>query len=137
MSQWAEPSGLYAKLTSSLFPPPFPPLPTQPATISAQVVEIFSSFVEFPSWPADFKFLFISFSPRRHKCIPIYERSQYRSWARARLCWPSNKRFIDIRWSDQGKITGMGCTKITQENGRIQRNGWDDNFLCARNVPYT
>ncbi|XP_058959559.2 uncharacterized protein [Pocillopora verrucosa] len=92
---------------------------------------------EFPSWPADFKFLFISFSPRRHKCIPIYERSQYRSWARARLCWPSNKRFIDIRWSDQGKITGMSCTKITQENGRIQRNGWDDNFLCARNVPYT
>ncbi|XP_078368704.1 uncharacterized protein LOC144652532 isoform X2 [Oculina patagonica] len=91
---------------------------------------------EFPSWPYDFKFMFISFTPIRQQCILIYERYQYRSWARARLCWPSNKRDINIRWSDRGLIPGMRCTKITQQSGRYQPSGWNDNYLCVQNAPY-
>lgn len=96
----------------------------------------FFYFPEFPSWPSDFKFMFISFTPKREQCILIYERYQYSSWARARLCWPSNKRDVDIRWSDRGTISGMRCTKITQQSGRYQPNGWNDNYLCVRNAPY-
>lgn len=94
-------------------------------------------FPEFPSWPYDFRFQFISFTPKRQKCILIYERHQYSAWARARLCWPSNKRELNIRWSDRGSISGMRCTGIRQQNGRYQRNGWHDNFLCVpKDAPY-
>jgi len=92
---------------------------------------------EFPSWPHDFRFQFISFTPKRQKCIFIYERYQYSAWARARLCWPSNKRDVDIRWSDWGDISGMRCTRITQQSGRYQPNGWHDNYLCVpKDSPY-
>lgn len=94
-------------------------------------------FPEFPSWPYDFRFQFISFTPKRQKCILIYERHQYSAWARARLCWPSNKRELNIRWSDRGSISGMRCTGIRQQSGRYQRNGWHDNFLCVpKDAPY-
>lgn len=91
---------------------------------------------EFPSWPDDFKFLFIGFTPRRKQCIPIYERYQYSTWARAKLCWPSNKRQIVLRWSDSGKIKDMHCTRITERSGRLQSYGWRDNYLCTKNTPY-
>jgi len=92
---------------------------------------------EFPSWPYDFRFQFISFTPKRQKCILIYERHQYSTWARARFCWPSNKRELNIRWSDRGSISGMRCTGIRQQSGRYQPNGWHDNFLCVpKDAPY-
>lgn len=90
---------------------------------------------DFPSWPNDFKFLFIGFTPRRKKCISIYERHQYSAWARAKLCWPNKKKFIDLRWSDNRKLTGMRCTRITERSGR-QSYWWRDNYLCVKNAPY-
>ena len=94
-------------------------------------------FSEFPSWPLDFRFQFISFTPKRQKCILIYERYQYSAWARARFCWPSNKRDVGVRWSDWGSIPGMRCTRITQQSGGSQSNGWHDNYLCVpKDTPY-
>ena len=94
------------------------------------------SFTEFPSWPDDFRFMFIGFTPRRKECISIYERFQYFDWAQAKLCWPSTKRSINVRWSDFGPIPGMRCTNITERSGRYQSYGWYDNYLCVKDVPY-
>lgn len=92
---------------------------------------------EFPSWPYDFKFMFINFFPKRKQCISIYERAQYADWARAKLCWPNTKRFVDIRWSDRGRLPGMRCTRITERSGRYQSSGWYNNYLCVKpGVPY-
>lgn len=90
----------------------------------------------FPSWPRDFTFMFISFTPRRKMCIPIYERYQYIYWAKAKLCWASTKRYIDVRWSDKGPVEDMRCTQIKQQSGKYQTGGWENNYLCIRNAPY-
>ena len=103
----------------------------------SNVTFILFYFPEFPSWPYDFRFQFISFTPKRQHCILIYERYEYSAWARARFCWPSNKKDVDIRWSDWGRISSMRCTKITPQSGSYQPNGWHDNYLCVpKDTPY-
>lgn len=69
-------------------------------------------------------------------CIPIYERYQYIYWAKAKLCWASTQRYIDVRWSDKGPVEDMRCTQIKQQSGKYQTGGWENNYLCIRNAPY-
>jgi hypothetical protein len=60
-------------------------------------------------------------------CINLDEPEDSNSWSDNYLCTP---RDIGIRWSHQGPISGMVCTKVS-ESSEPEQEGWDDNYICT------
>ncbi|XP_028394125.1 uncharacterized protein LOC114518347 [Dendronephthya gigantea] len=86
----------------------------------------------YPSFPKDFVFSFSRLSG--HKCTWLYEPHD-RYWRRVYLCVKSDRRLVNIRWSNKGAIPRMTCTRIYSE-AKHYYLGWNDNYLCVPKKSY-
>ncbi|XP_066922926.1 bone morphogenetic protein 1-like [Clytia hemisphaerica] len=84
---------------------------------------------EWPKFPADFSFERLRADlDKNAECVLVYERADYREWSSYSFC-NRGERKIQMRWSDQGSIAGMKCTRIFEPK-EAHKNRWYDNYLC-------
>ncbi|KXJ19193.1 uncharacterized protein LOC110231216 [Exaiptasia diaphana] len=86
---------------------------------------------EYPRFPQNFYWSHNNYGTRGKTCIAVTEpRDAKNSWNNNKLCYfGQGKRPLDIKWSSQGPIPGMSCTKVSYYR-KSKNPAWNDNYIC-------
>ena len=67
-----------------------------------------------PAFPADFKWSSAGM-PQGYNCLQILETADPYTWNDNFFCWKNTRKNPGMKWSSDGPIANMKCTKIYED----------------------